>query len=403
MARLPPASRGKPLDWGDDEAATRVQRDAAALSLIAREGPAVGEVFGSDGDAITIGRGSSCAIRLALSEISRRHATVRYHSGRYWVEDLGTLNGTKVNDHLIDGPTALRQGDRIRVGSQTFEVSFAVAANRRLVYDGPNSEAVSVTSTSPSTSSHHVRGPVRAPLGPLGFAAVCVLAVAVGVLFAFVITRQSRRNNSSAVAARPAPIVAAGPAAAAPPPVAAPLQSRIELDDVVTMTARDAGVVQRAAARGTPVRGGDEVARLRRNNVAQQRELDRLNEQLEDDDSNPELVRRAHALAEQLAEDDGTTTLRSDCDGVVVASPATGARPKTGVAEVRVARRVRLVVDAGAIHGAGSACRVVFLDQRLDGEGRRVVGGGAGATIELTRFSEKLSFQAVGRVRADCQ
>ena len=57
---------------------------------------------------------------------------------------------------------------------------------------------------------------------------------------------------------------------------------------------------------------------------------------------------------------------------------------------------------AGAVHGAGSACRVSFLDQGLKGEGRRVVGA-AGATIELTRFSENLSFETVGRVLADCQ
>src|SRR5215475_712512 len=110
MARLPPVPRGTGLDWGDDEAATRVQRDAASLSLIAREGPMAGHIFGTDGHSITIGRGSSCAVRLALSEISRRHATIRYHAGRYWVEDLQTLNGTRVNEALIDGPAALKQG-----------------------------------------------------------------------------------------------------------------------------------------------------------------------------------------------------------------------------------------------------------------------------------------------------
>ncbi|MGZ3404840.1 MAG: FHA domain-containing protein, partial [Polyangia bacterium] len=173
MARLPSALRGKPLDWGDDEAATRVQTDAAALSLIAREGPIGGRVFGSDGQPITIGRGSSCGVHLALSEISRQHAIIRYRAGRYWVEDLQTLNGTRVNHQLIDRPTVLNQGDRIRIGAQEFEVRFDAFANRQVVWDGPNSDgAVSVSQ--PSRAS---RSTEPLPLGPLRIAAVVVLAI----------------------------------------------------------------------------------------------------------------------------------------------------------------------------------------------------------------------------------
>jgi FHA domain len=411
MARLPPALRGKPLDWGDDEAATRVQGDVPALSLVAREGPMAGHVFGSDGDAITIGRGSSCAIRLALSEISRRHAIVRYHAGRYWVEDLGTLNGTRLNEQLIDGPTPLQQGDRIRVAAQTFEVRFDVRANRQLVYDGPASEAMSL---SPASAAN--RAAFRPPLGPLGFGAVALLAITTGALLAFAVTRQSRRAamaaqamHASASGAHEATRAAAAgvpptaPSSVATAPGAAPVRARIEVDGAVALVARDGGSVQWAAARGTPVREGDELVRIRRDNAAKQRELDRINGQLEDDDSNPKLIRRAHELADELASEPGTATIKSDFDGVVVTVPARGARllPGGGGGEVRVARRVRLVLDLSAIMGGGSACRVMFIDQQLEAEGRRVVGG-VGATIELTRFSPKLSFEQVGRVRADC-
>jgi pSer/pThr/pTyr-binding forkhead associated (FHA) protein len=388
------------LDWGDDEAATSVQRDAASLSLIAREGPMAGHIFGTDGHPITIGRGSSCAVRLALSEISRRHATIRYHAGRYWVEDLQTLNGTRVNEQLIDGPTPLKRGDRIRVGMQEFEVRFDALANREVVFDGPNSEAL--VSTPPQ--QQQPTSPVRRSLSPLAIGAVGVLALSTGVLFAFAITRQ--RSRTPAAQTRmppPTSATAANDAVRLPPPAAASttIRAHFEMDGAVALTAPEAGTVRWAAARGTPARSGDDLVRFRRDNTAKQRELDRINAQLEDDDRNPQLVRRAHALADEMAASE-MAKIKSDFDGVVIASSPPGARLQPGVAGVHVARRVRLVVDTSVVRGAGSACRVSFLDQRLEAEGRRVVGD-VGATIELTRFPEALSLEHVGQVRASCK
>jgi hypothetical protein len=408
MARLPPALRGRPLDWGDDEAATRVQRDAASLSLIAREGPLAGHIFGTDGHAITIGRGTSCAVRLALSEISRRHATIRYRAGRYWVEDLQTLNGTRVNEQLIDGPTALNHGDRIRVGTQEFEVRLDVVANREVVWDGPNSEALVSASPPPSQQQQPPpttsRDPVRRPPSLLAIGAVGMLAISTGVLFAFALTRLGSRTSAvpTLVPASPGATVATDAVRPPPPAASAPIHAHIETDGAVALTVPEAGTVRWAATRGTPVRAGDDLVRFRRNNEAKQRELDRINAQLEDDDRNPELVRRAHALADEMMASEGIAKIKSDFDGVVVASSAPGARLQPGVAVVHVARSVRLVVDASVVRGAGSACRVSFLDQSLEADGRRVVGD-VGATLELTRFPEALSLENVGRVRADCK
>jgi FHA domain len=404
MARLPPALRGRPLDWGDDEAATRVQQDAASLSLVAREGPMAGHIFGTDGHAITIGRGSGCAVRLALSEISRQHAIVRYRAGRYWVEDLQTLNGTRVNQQLIDGPTPLKQGDRIRVGAQEFEVRFDALANREVVWDGPHSD-VPVSVSTPSPSPRASREPVRATLSPLTLGAVAVLAITTGVLIAFAIPRQRSRTLAAPMRVPPpAPAAtAANDAVRPPPPPAAstPIAAHIEMDGAVALTAPEAGTVRWAAARGTPVRSGDDLVRFRRHNVATQRELDRINARLEDDESNPELIRRAHALADELMTTPGTAKIKSDLDGVVIASSAKDAHLRPGVAAVRVARSVRLVVEPSLVVGDGSACRVSFVDQRLEIEGRRVVG--MPGSIELSRFPETLSFDDVGRVRVDCK
>jgi hypothetical protein len=406
MARLPTSLRGKALDWGDDEAATRVQRDAASLSLIARAGPMEGHIFGTDGHPITIGRGSSCGVRLALSEISRRHATIRYLKGRYWVEDLQTLNGTRVNEQLIDGPTPLQHGDRIRISVQEFEVRLEALPNRQVVHDGPNSEALPLGQGASPSQPNRLPMPTRVlPLGPVGMGLVAVLAISTGVLLAFALTRESRRAQVRVQPSASAPVAAPSSGAPASAPAAAsatrptvPVRTRVDIEGTIALAAPEAGTVQWAAARGVPVHAGEDVVRFRRSNVAKQKELDHINEQLEDDDSNPELIRRAHALADELEQTPSVASVKTTFDGLVLASLPPKSKLQPGVGGVRVAHSVRVVLDAGAITGGGSACRVAFLDQGLVAEGRPV----GGATIELTRFPAKLALESVGRVRADC-
>src|SRR5690349_23834682 len=57
-------------------------------------------------------------------EISRRHARVsRGADGQLAIEDLGSANGTFVNDQRIDAPRSLVAGDRVRVGRTVLEVT----------------------------------------------------------------------------------------------------------------------------------------------------------------------------------------------------------------------------------------------------------------------------------------
>jgi len=44
-------------------------------------------------------------------------------SGELWLEDLGSTNGTWVNDERLDNPVRLRRGDRVKVGSTILEVA----------------------------------------------------------------------------------------------------------------------------------------------------------------------------------------------------------------------------------------------------------------------------------------
>ncbi len=64
---------------------------------------------------VTIGRGLDNDIILEDTRVSRKHAQLRYRQRRFWLTDLGSTNGTFVNDERIV-ERALRDGDRVSLG-----------------------------------------------------------------------------------------------------------------------------------------------------------------------------------------------------------------------------------------------------------------------------------------------
>lgn len=68
---------------------------------------------------VTMGRGTNNDIRLADPTVSRYHARVSVADGQAFVEDLGSSNGTYVNDERVS-KSALANGDGLRIGSVSF-------------------------------------------------------------------------------------------------------------------------------------------------------------------------------------------------------------------------------------------------------------------------------------------
>ena len=64
-----------------------------------------------------VGRSQDATIRLDDTGISRQHATIRREGRLYWITDLGSANGSFVNDVAIASSRALRNGDRIQLGT----------------------------------------------------------------------------------------------------------------------------------------------------------------------------------------------------------------------------------------------------------------------------------------------
>jgi pSer/pThr/pTyr-binding forkhead associated (FHA) protein len=81
--------------------------------------------------AIDIGRDASSAIALNDEQASRHHARVAAQGDLALVEDLGSTNGTYVNGQPVEGPRAVRPGDRIRVGLTILELRTAQDVQRQ--------------------------------------------------------------------------------------------------------------------------------------------------------------------------------------------------------------------------------------------------------------------------------
>jgi hypothetical protein len=70
---------------------------------------------------IYIGRGESNRINLAGTYASHRHARIFFREGRYFLEDLGSTNGTYINGIRLTEPVVLEVGDLIKVAAVTMQ------------------------------------------------------------------------------------------------------------------------------------------------------------------------------------------------------------------------------------------------------------------------------------------
>ncbi|HTU21135.1 MAG TPA: SpoIIE family protein phosphatase [Gemmataceae bacterium] len=85
-------------------------------SLVTIKGPNTGRRFLLAGDSVLIGRQEDAAIYLDSLAVSRQHARVLCHGGEYFIEDVGSSNGTFVNGKRISTPTALTERDALQIG-----------------------------------------------------------------------------------------------------------------------------------------------------------------------------------------------------------------------------------------------------------------------------------------------
>jgi len=87
--------------------------------LVSIYGPNLGRRWSLDRDEMIVGRESECDVMVPIDTVSRRHCRLRQRGGAVFLADLGSTNGTALNDDALPPHEefTLRSGDRIRVGS----------------------------------------------------------------------------------------------------------------------------------------------------------------------------------------------------------------------------------------------------------------------------------------------
>ena len=116
--RAPPGQVGRRL-----HRPRRVRAPAGAPThLLVVEGGNAGQRAELENAPLLIGRGSDAAIRLDDDYVSTRHARVAAAGEEWFVEDLGSTNGTYIGTVRITTPTTLTPGTQVRIGKTILEL-----------------------------------------------------------------------------------------------------------------------------------------------------------------------------------------------------------------------------------------------------------------------------------------
>lgn len=120
-ARVPETARsGSAPARGKSKPPSR--RRGSPTHLVVVEGDNAGARAELDDAPLLIGRGSDAAIRLDDDYVSTRHARVAASGDEWFVEDLGSTNGTYVGSVRITQPTTIGLGIQVRIGKTILEL-----------------------------------------------------------------------------------------------------------------------------------------------------------------------------------------------------------------------------------------------------------------------------------------
>jgi pSer/pThr/pTyr-binding forkhead associated (FHA) protein len=97
-------------------------RRGVPTQVVIVEGGNKGETVSLDDAPLLIGRGNDAAIRLDDDYVSTRHARIASSGEQWFVEDLGSTNGTYVGSSRISQATAIQLGTQIRIGKTILEL-----------------------------------------------------------------------------------------------------------------------------------------------------------------------------------------------------------------------------------------------------------------------------------------
>ena len=99
----------------EDPGVDTTELEPGTALMVGVRGPNRGARFLLDRDVVTVGRHPDSDIFLDDITVSRRHAEFRRDANRFWVHDVGSLNGTYVNGERAEDQL-LETGDEVQIG-----------------------------------------------------------------------------------------------------------------------------------------------------------------------------------------------------------------------------------------------------------------------------------------------
>jgi pSer/pThr/pTyr-binding forkhead associated (FHA) protein len=101
------------------------------IELLVTKGDDSGKVFETNRFPITIGREESCEFVLEDSSISRKHAVIESDGATVWVKDLGSTNGSFVNNMRIKRKTEIGDGTTFILGNSWIKLIYSRAGVKK--------------------------------------------------------------------------------------------------------------------------------------------------------------------------------------------------------------------------------------------------------------------------------
>ncbi|RMI14447.1 FHA domain-containing protein FhaB/FipA [Cellulomonas triticagri] len=125
--KRPAASAPAPAPAGGTPAAPAPSRSSRGrrtgpTRLVVTEGPLRGTTLPLGTSAVLIGRAPSCTLVLDDDYSSSRHARVFPEGDQWLVEDMGSTNGTFLDDQPVTDAVPVRAGAQIRIGQSVLEL-----------------------------------------------------------------------------------------------------------------------------------------------------------------------------------------------------------------------------------------------------------------------------------------
>ena len=118
--------------------------DGDQVCLVQIHGPEMGRLYDIGPTGAEMGRGDGAHISIASDTVSRRHAKLVWLGETLTVNDLGSLNGTYLDDRRVTAPTPVHPGQMLRLGSVIYKTLQGADLERRYheeiyrmaIYDG---------------------------------------------------------------------------------------------------------------------------------------------------------------------------------------------------------------------------------------------------------------------------